>query len=270
MSGTSLDGVDAVLADFAPAPAACRVLAAAHRAVSRRRCAPSCSRCRRRAPTSSRARRGPRTRWPTCMPTRSPRCSAPAASRAADVVAAGVHGQTVRHRPDEGWTLQLNNAGARRRARRHDGRRRFPQPRRRRRRAGRAAGARRSTPRCSRGRTRAPRRRQHRRHRQPHRPAARDGDGARLRHRPRQRAARPVVRAPSRRTLRSRRRVGAHRAASTRRCSTALLAEPYFARAAAEEHGPRPASMPAGSTRSSRGATAPAPRGRRAGDAASR
>ena len=26
-----------------------------------------------------------------------------------DVVAAGVHGQTIRHRPDEGWTLQLNN-----------------------------------------------------------------------------------------------------------------------------------------------------------------
>ena len=28
---------------------------------------------------------------------------------AADVIAAGVHGQTLRHRPDEGWTLQLNN-----------------------------------------------------------------------------------------------------------------------------------------------------------------
>ena len=28
----------------------------------------------------------------------------------ADIVAAGVHGQTVRHRPDQGWTLQLNNA----------------------------------------------------------------------------------------------------------------------------------------------------------------
>ena len=26
-----------------------------------------------------------------------------------DVVAAGVHGQTMRHRPEEGWTLQLNN-----------------------------------------------------------------------------------------------------------------------------------------------------------------
>jgi anhydro-N-acetylmuramic acid kinase len=26
-----------------------------------------------------------------------------------DVVAAGVHGQTVRHRPQEGWTLQINN-----------------------------------------------------------------------------------------------------------------------------------------------------------------
>ena len=28
---------------------------------------------------------------------------------AADVVAAGVHGQTVRHRPDLGWTIQLND-----------------------------------------------------------------------------------------------------------------------------------------------------------------
>ena len=26
-----------------------------------------------------------------------------------EVIAAGVHGQTLRHRPDEGWTLQLNN-----------------------------------------------------------------------------------------------------------------------------------------------------------------
>jgi anhydro-N-acetylmuramic acid kinase len=28
---------------------------------------------------------------------------------AGDVVAAGVHGQTLRHRPERGWTLQLNN-----------------------------------------------------------------------------------------------------------------------------------------------------------------
>ena len=26
-----------------------------------------------------------------------------------DLVAAGVHGQTVRHRPEQGWTLQINN-----------------------------------------------------------------------------------------------------------------------------------------------------------------
>ena len=26
-----------------------------------------------------------------------------------EVAAAGVHGQTIRHRPEEGWTLQLNN-----------------------------------------------------------------------------------------------------------------------------------------------------------------
>ncbi|MGN1209607.1 MAG: anhydro-N-acetylmuramic acid kinase [Duodenibacillus sp.] len=29
--------------------------------------------------------------------------------RRADVLCAGVHGQTIRHRPEQGWTLQLNN-----------------------------------------------------------------------------------------------------------------------------------------------------------------
>ncbi len=36
-------------------------------------------------------------------------CASPSGIAAHDVVAAGVHGQTVRHRPQEGWTLQINN-----------------------------------------------------------------------------------------------------------------------------------------------------------------
>ena len=43
------------------------------------------------------------------MPTRSPTPCARQASRPAPSPPVGVHGQTLRHRPDEGWTLQLNN-----------------------------------------------------------------------------------------------------------------------------------------------------------------
>ena len=52
-----------------------------------------------------------------------------------DVIAIGVHGQTVRHRPDSGYTVQLN-APALGRAERHRRGGRFPQPRRGRRRPG--------------------------------------------------------------------------------------------------------------------------------------
>ena len=57
-----------------------------------------------------------------------------------DLVAAGVHGQTVRHRPEQGWTVAAQQSGAGRRARVRDGGRGFPQSRRRGGRAGRAAG----------------------------------------------------------------------------------------------------------------------------------
>ena len=76
----------------------------------------SCSRCsagRRRA--RARGARGERAGRRSTR-TRSLRRVATRGLAAADVVAAGVHGQTVRHRPDDGWTLQLNNRGARRRA----------------------------------------------------------------------------------------------------------------------------------------------------------
>ena len=253
MSGTSLDGVDAVVADFAPAAAAALRAAGGRarpvRARPRRRAA---ARCSAPAPTSSRARRAPRMRWPTPMPTRSR-----AALGRAGLARSGRR-RRRRARPDAAppsrrrLDAAAQQSGARRRAGRHGGRRRFPQPRRRRRRAGRAAGA--GLPRRAVRRRRASRRRQssaasptsptcrrtatvrgfdtgpgnvlldlwHARHRG----AAFDRDGAWA-------------------------RTGRVDAALL----AALLAEPYFARVAAEEHRPRSVSTPSGSTRGSPAAT---------------
>ena len=110
MSGTSMDGVDAVVADFAPTEAGpCALLSASHvpfAAGPRRRAG---WRCNGPATMSWRAPRAPPMRWPIRTRTRSRPHSDCAGLAAKDVVAAGVHGQTLRHRPDEGWTLQLNN-----------------------------------------------------------------------------------------------------------------------------------------------------------------
>ena len=111
MSGTSLDGVDAVVADFAPTRAAAlRAAVGSARSRSRRSSPPSCSALQRSGARRACARGARRQR--ACRhlrATRSRRRSAGPASPPTDVVAAGVHGQTLRHRPDEGWTLQLNN-----------------------------------------------------------------------------------------------------------------------------------------------------------------
>jgi len=111
MSGTSLDGVDAVLADFAgfaPGAGACTVLAATHVTFP--------SELRREllalqdagADEIVRAARAANALADLYVHALRSVCLA-AGIAPHDVVAAGVHGQTVRHRPQEGWTLQINN-----------------------------------------------------------------------------------------------------------------------------------------------------------------
>jgi anhydro-N-acetylmuramic acid kinase len=108
MSGTSLDGVDAVLADFTPGTAVCTQLAATHVSFP--------SDLRREllalqdagADEIVRAARAANALADLYVHALRSVCLA-AGIAAHDVVAAGVHGQTVRHRPHEGWTLQINN-----------------------------------------------------------------------------------------------------------------------------------------------------------------
>ncbi len=109
MSGTSLDGVDAVVADFGPGSARrCRVLGAAKRPFPPALRAellelqqPGRNEIARAAVAAN-----------ALADIYAEAIAAAVASASAlpsDVVAAGVHGQTLRHRPDDGWTFQLNN-----------------------------------------------------------------------------------------------------------------------------------------------------------------
>ncbi len=108
MSGTSLDGIDAVLAEFTAGARPCVPLASTHIAfptdlrqellalqtVTRDELVRAARAANTLADLYAHALRS------VCLAAGVP---------AHDVVAAGVHGQTVRHRPEEGWTLQLNN-----------------------------------------------------------------------------------------------------------------------------------------------------------------
>src|SRR5580765_395939 len=109
MSGTSLDGVDAVIADFAPDTGrVCRVLGAAH--------TPFAQSLRDELLALQRAGDNELARAAHAGNALADAYAAgilaalaSAGIAAADIAAAGVHGQTLRHCPDEGWTLQLNN-----------------------------------------------------------------------------------------------------------------------------------------------------------------
>ena len=110
MSGTSLDGVDAVIADFSPASGkCCETLGAAHVGY------PTLVRDELLALQTPGANELARAGAAANMLAE---LYADAIGRALvagklerdAVAAAGVHGQTLRHRPDRGWTLQLNNA----------------------------------------------------------------------------------------------------------------------------------------------------------------
>ncbi len=109
MSGTSMDGVDAVIADFAPATgSSCVLLAAAHVPFARGLCRELLALQRAGDDELARAARAGIALADACADAII-LAFGQAGLAATDVVAAGVHGQTLRHRPDQGWTLQLNN-----------------------------------------------------------------------------------------------------------------------------------------------------------------
>jgi len=109
MSGTSLDGVDAVLADLAPDTGeACRLLAAAHLSFGEALRAELLALQHAGRDEFARGARAANALADAYAQALAAALTAAGVS-AREVVAAGVHGQTVRHRPDQSWTLQLNN-----------------------------------------------------------------------------------------------------------------------------------------------------------------
>ncbi len=109
MSGTSLDGIDAVVAEFSAVPGrAIATLAATHVSF------PSALREQLLALQSpgedeiARAARAANSLADFYAHAITSACLA-AGVAPHDLVAAGVHGQTVRHQPEAGWTVQINN-----------------------------------------------------------------------------------------------------------------------------------------------------------------
>src|SRR2546421_12633098 len=106
MSGTSVDGVDAVLADFSASPL--RSIAAAHVAFPASLRAELNALQRSGADEVHRASLAANALMDCCATAAAAVLSA-AHCRACDVAAIGLHGQTIRHRPELGYTTQLAN-----------------------------------------------------------------------------------------------------------------------------------------------------------------
>src|SRR6185369_17237962 len=107
MSGTSLDGVDAVVAEFEGHD--CRFVAAIHRPFPHALRAELLALQRAGDDEIARAARAANG-LADAYAEAIAEVLAEANLATADIVAAGVHGQTIRHRPEESWTVQLNNA----------------------------------------------------------------------------------------------------------------------------------------------------------------
>jgi anhydro-N-acetylmuramic acid kinase len=106
MSGTSIDGVDAVLADFSVPP--CRTLAHEHVAFATALRAELTALQQSGADELQRAALAANALMDTCAGPVA-RLLARTQLDRKQITAIGVHGQTVRHRPDLGFTLQLAN-----------------------------------------------------------------------------------------------------------------------------------------------------------------
>ena len=110
MSGTSLDGVDAVVADFAAGPGrVCETLGAAHVPFPRELRA-TLAELQSSGPDELVRAADASIALADLYAEAILAACANAAVDASTLAAAGVHGQTVRHRPDLGWTIQLNDA----------------------------------------------------------------------------------------------------------------------------------------------------------------
>jgi anhydro-N-acetylmuramic acid kinase len=109
MSGTSMDGVDAVVADFSVGgPRVCAMLAATHIAFPSELRGELLNLQQSGDDELARSALAANTLADLYAIAIGDACTA-AGIAPHDLTAAGVHGQTLRHRPDAGWTLQLNN-----------------------------------------------------------------------------------------------------------------------------------------------------------------